>query len=156
MFITLFGIWLLLNNSMAPEILISGLVISILLPFLFCGNCQVFTYLKLTPKSILYTFLFLLTFLKELVKSNLDVARRVVSPSLPIHPGIVEVKTKLKSKIARVVLADSITLTPGTFTLEIEDDSLFIHWIDVQSTDVEKSTQLIVEKFEKYLEVMYG
>lgn len=156
MFITLFGIWLLLNNSLAPEILLSGLVISILLPFLFCGNCQVFTYLKLTPKSILYTFLFLLTFLKELVKANLDVARRVISPSLPINPGIVEVKTKLQSKIARVVLADSITLTPGTFTLEMVDDSLFIHWIDVQSTDVEKSTKLIVEKFEKYLEVMYG
>jgi len=156
MFITLFGIWLLLNNSLAPEILLSGLVISILLPFLFCGNCQVFTYLKLTPKSILYTFLFLLTFLKELVKANFDVARRVISPSLPIKPGIVEVKTKLQSKIARVVLADSITLTPGTFTLEMVDDSLFIHWIDVQSTDVEKSTKLIVEKFEKYLEVMYG
>jgi multicomponent Na+:H+ antiporter subunit E len=156
MFITLFGIWLLLNNSLAPEILMSGLLISILLPFLFCGNCQVFTYLRITPKSILYTFLFLFTFLIELVKSNFDVARRVISPSLPINPGIVEVKTKLKSKIARVVLADSITLTPGTFTLEIVDDSLFIHWIDVQSTDVEKSTKLIVEKFEKYLEVMYG
>lgn len=156
MFITLFGIWLLLNNSLAPEILLSGLVISILLPFLFCGNCQVFTYLKLTPKSFLYTFLFLFTFIIELVKANFDVARRVITPSLPINPGIVEVKTKLQSKIARVVLADSITLTPGTFTLEIVDDSLFIHWIDVQSTDVEKSTQLIVEKFEKYLEVMYG
>jgi len=156
MFITLFGIWLLLNNSLAPEILLSGLLISILLPFLFCGNCQVFTYLKLTPKSILYTFMFLLTFLQELVKANLDVARRVITPSLPINPGIVEVKTKLQSKIARVVLADCITLTPGTFTLEVVEDSLFIHWIDVKSTDVEKSTQLIVEKFEKYLEVMYG
>lgn len=156
MFITLYGIWLMLNNSLAPEVLISGLLVSILLPFLFCGKCQVFTYLKLTPKSILYTILFLLTFLKELVKSNIDVARRVVSPSLPINPGIVEVKTKLKTKIARVVLADSITLTPGTFTLDMIEDSLYIHWIDVKSTDVEKSTKLIVEKFEKYLEVMYG
>ena len=146
----------MLNNSLAPEILISGLLISILLPFLFCGKCQVFTYLNLTPKSLLYTLLFLSTFLTELVKSNLDVAKRVISPSLPINPGIVEVKTKLKSKIARVVLANSITLTPGTFTLEIQDDSLFIHWIDVKSTDVNKSTKLIVEKFEKYLEVMYG
>ena len=91
-----------------------------------------------------------------MIKSNLDVARRVISPKLPINPGIVEVKTKLQSKIARVILADSITLTPGTFTIEIEDDSLFIHCIDVQSTDLEKNTQLIVEKFEKYSEVMYG
>lgn len=156
MFITLMGIWLLLNNSLASEIVISGLVVSIFLPLLFCGKCEVFTTLKVTPKSILYSFLFLFTFIGELVKANFDVARRVISPSLPIKPGIVEVKTKLQSKIARVILADSITLTPGTFTLEITGDSLFIHWIDVQSTDVDKSTQLIVSKFEKYLEVMYG
>ena len=150
------GVWLMLNNSLATEVIVSGLVISGLLPFLFCGKCGVFTYLNLNPKAILYSFLFLFTFIGELIKSNLDVARRVVSPKLPINPGVVEVKTKLKSKIARVVLANSITLTPGTFTLEIKDDSLFIHWIDVQSMDIEKNTQSIVAKFEKYLEVMYG
>lgn len=156
MFITLMGIWLLINNSLANDIIISGIIISLAIPWLFCGKCEVFTHLNLSPKAILYSFLFLFTFLIELVKSNLDVASRVISPKLPINPGIVEVKTKLKSKIARVVLADSITLTPGTFTLEIKDDSLFIHWIDVKTTDVEMSTKLIVEKFEKYLEVMYG
>ena len=156
MFITLMGVWLMLNNSLALEIIISGVIISLLLPLLFCGKCEVFTNLNFTPKSMLYSFLFLFTFIGELIKSNIDVAGRVISPSLPINPGIVEVKTKLQSKIARVVLANSITLTPGTFTLEMKEDSLFIHWIDVQSTDVEKSTKLIVEKFEKFLEVMYG
>jgi len=156
MFITLMGVWLMLNNSLAMEIVVSGLIISGLLPFLFCGKCDVFTNLNLNPKAILYSILFLFTFIAELVKANLDVALRVVSPKLPINPGVVEVKTGLKSKIARVVLANSITLTPGTFTLETKDDSLFIHWIDVQSTDIEKNTQSIVKKFEKYLEVMYG
>ena len=156
MFITLTGIWLLLNNSLAPQIVVSGLVVSLLLSLLFCRQCQVFAGFRLTPKSVLYAFLFLLTFVYEMIKANLDVARRVLTPSLPINPGIVEVKTRLKSKMARVVLANSITLTPGTFTMEIKGESLFIHWIDVTSKDVEKSTQLIVEKFEKYLEVMYG
>ena len=156
MFITLMGTWLLINNSLATEIVISGLIVSSLLPLLFCGKCDVFTNLNLSPKAILYSILFLFTFIIELIKANYDVARRVVSPSLPINPGVVEVKTKLQSRIARVVLADSITLTPGTFTLEIKDDSLFIHWIDVQSTEIEESTKLIVGKFEKYLEVMYG
>ncbi len=156
MFITLMGVWLLLNNSLAIEVVVSGLLISLVLPFLLCGKCDVFTNLKMNPKAILYSFLFLITFIGELIKANIDVALRVISPKLPIKPGVVEVKTKLQSKIARVVLANSITLTPGTFTLELKDDSLFIHWIDVQSTDVKKSTKLIVEKFEKYLEVMYG
>jgi len=156
MFITLMGTWLLLNNSLATDIIISGLIVSLLLPLLFCGKCEVFTNLNLTPKALLYSVMFLFTFIVELIKANLDVARRVITPSLPIKPGVVEVKTTLKSRIARVVLADSITLTPGTFTLEIKDDSLFIHWIDVQATEIEESTKLIVAKFEKYLEVMYG
>jgi len=156
MSIMLFVIWLLLNNSLEIEIVLLGLGISLVLPLLLCGKCEVFTDLSLSPKAILYSFMFVFTFLVELFKANFDVARRVISPSLPINPGIVEVKTKLKSKIGRVILADSITLTPGTFTLELIDDSLFIHWIDVKSTDVEESTRLIVEKFEKYLEVMYG
>jgi len=133
-----------------------GFGISLVLPLLLCGKCEVFTDLSLSPKAILYSFMFLFTFIVELVKANFDVARRVLSPSLPINPGIVEVKTKLKSKIGRVTLADSITLTPGTFTLELIDDSLFIHWIDVKSGDINENTRLIVEKFEKYLEVMYG
>ncbi len=156
MFIMLFIVWLLLNNSLNTEIVLLGLGISLVLPFLLCGKCEVFTNLSLSPKAILYSFLFLFTFIWELFKANLDVARRVLSPSLPINPGIVEVKTKLKSKIGRVILADSITLTPGTFTLELIKDSLFIHCIDVKSIDVDENTRLIAAKFEKYLEVMYG
>lgn len=156
MFIMLFVVWLLLNNSLKTEIVLLGLGISLVLPLLLCGKCEVFTNLSLSPKAILYSFLFLFTFIVELFKANFDVARRVLTPSLPINPGIVEVKTKLTSKIGRVILADSITLTPGTFTLELQGDRLFVHSIDVQSTDVMENTRLIVEKFEKYLEVMYG
>ncbi len=156
MIVTLFLAWLLLNNSLKLEVIISGAIVSFILPWLFCGKCEVFTYLRITPKAMWYSVLFVFSFLVELVKANFDMAYRVLSPSLPINPGIVEVKTKLKSKIGRVILADSITLTPGTFTLDLDGDSLFIHWVDVKSTDLEKSTQLIVSKFEKYLEVMYG
>jgi multicomponent Na+:H+ antiporter subunit E len=80
-------------------------------------------------------------FLFELIKSNLDVARIVLSPSLPINPGIVEVKTVLKSKMARVLLSNSITLTPGTITVDIKDDTLYIHWINVKSHNIEEATK---------------
>ena len=66
-----------------------------------------------------------------------------------------EVKTKLKSKMARMILANSITLTPGTLTVEVQDDSFFIHWIDVKSTEIDKASKELVEKFEKYLEEIY-
>ena len=92
----------------------------------------------------------------ELVKSNFDVAFRVLNPKLPINPGIVKVKTKLQSRMGRIFLANSITLTPGTFTVETKGEDYYIHWIDVTSENIEDATKEIISKFEKYLEVMFG
>ena len=55
-----------------------------------------------------------------------------------------------------MALANSITLTPGTLTTDIKDDSLFIHWIDATATDIDGATKRIVTKFEKPLEVIFG
>ena len=58
--------------------------------------------------------------------------------------------------MARMILANSITLTPGTFTVDIKEDTLYIHCIDIKSENVSDVTNNVVRKFEKYLEVMYG
>ncbi len=155
-FLILMIVWVLLNNTFQPDILIVGAVIALFLSFFLCKKCELFTEMNFTPKGLIYTIIFLGVFFIELIKSNLDVTRRVLSPSLPINPGFVEVKTKLKSKFARMLLANTITLTPGTLTVEVKDDSYFIHWIDVESDDINAATKKIVEKFEKYLEVIYG
>ena len=150
-------IWLLLSNSFSWQVIGVGVGVSLILAIISRRT----RYSKpgnMTPgfKVITASIGFLFVFLKELIKSNLDVAFRVINPSLPINPGIVEVKTKLKSPIGRLMLANSITLTPGTLTVETQDDSFFIHWIDVSSPDIEAATQEIANKFEKYLEVIYG
>ncbi len=155
-FFIAFIFWILLNNSFEPIRLGIGAILSFTLAIIFCSRCDVFSELKLTPTALFYTLIYMFVFLYELVKSNFDVARRVITPSLPINPGIVEVKTKLKSKMGRMILANSITLTPGTLTIDIQDDILYIHWIDVQSEDIDEATQTIVRKFEKYLEKIYG
>ena len=154
--ITLFVIWVLLNNSLTPEVLISGGVVAFVVGLIFCYSCDIYSDLKFTPKAIVYWFIYIFVFIGELIKSNFDVARRVISPKLPINPGIVEVKTKLKSKLGRMILTNSITLTPGTFTVELLDDRIFVHWLDVKSENIEEDTNMIVRKFEKYLEVIYG
>ena len=89
-------------------------------------------------------------------KSNLNLARIVLSPSLPLQPGIVKVRTRPKSRMGRLLLANSITLTPGTLTVEMLDEWLYIHWVTTESGDVEAATAAIVSGFEAYLEVMYG
>jgi len=155
-FVILLIVWLLLNGTFDIFTSLVGVVISGLLAVLFCAKCDVFSDIKLSPKAFYYFVVYFFVFSWELIKSNFDVARRVITPSLPINPGIVEVKTKLNSKIGRLILANSITLTPGTLTIEIVEDKLFIHWIDVESEDVNQATKQIVQKFEKYLEVIYG
>lgn len=152
----LLGIWLLLNASLSPVVVVTGFAAALIIAVFFSARHPVFKDMKLNPRALIFFLIYIFVFTYELIKANLDVAIRVISPSLPINPGIVEVKTRLKSKIGRLVLANSITLTPGTLTVDIKDDSLFIHWIDVTSTDIEGATKKIVENFEKYLEVIYG
>jgi multicomponent Na+:H+ antiporter subunit E len=55
-----------------------------------------------------------------------------------------------------MMLANAITMTPGTLTVELRDEWLYIHWVTVESLDVEGATVNIVSRFERYLEVMYG
>ena len=155
-FILLLVTWLLLNSKFDIATIGIGVIVSLFISIAVCSKCEIFSEVNVSPKGILYFFMYFFVFMGALIKSNLDVARRVISPSLPINPGIVEVETKLKSKIGRLVLANSITLTPGTLSIDITDDKIYIHWINVTGADKENATKEIVKTFEKYLEVIYG
>ncbi|MDA3886199.1 MAG: Na+/H+ antiporter subunit E [Candidatus Delongbacteria bacterium] len=109
----------------------------------------------LSPKKWIYSLWYIIFLFIEIIKANFDVARRVISPKIRINPGIVTVKTKLKTATGRMVLANSITLTPGTLTVDIDEDTLYIHWIDVTNMDEKVATEKIVANFEKYLEVIF-
>ncbi|CDF59387.1 cation antiporter [Thermobrachium celere DSM 8682] len=62
-------------------------------------------------------------------------ARIVITPSLPISPKIYEVKTELKSNIAKALLANSITLTPGTISVDLDEDTIYIHVVEGEKVD---------------------
>lgn len=65
--------------------------------------------------------------LVEIVKSNITVARIVLSPGLPISPTVVRIKGEPESDLSRVILANSIILTPGTLTLDLKDGIFTVH-----------------------------
>ena len=109
---------------------------------------------RITPRRIAYGIAYIPYLFIQIVRANIDVASRVVRRTIPIRPGIVRVETRLRSPLGRAILANSITLTPGTLSVEIEGDRLFIHWIDV--TEGADATERIVSGFERYLEVIFG
>jgi len=149
-------IWLALTSSFNYQKLATGVLISLVVSVFLNNN-----YLKLgLPPFNLYRLGFFIIYLfilfKEIIKANIDVAYRVIHPAMPIKPGVVVIKTRLKSDIAKMILANSITLTPGTFTLDILEDKLLIHWINVKTEDIDEATKIIGERFEKYLKVIFA
>jgi multicomponent Na+:H+ antiporter subunit E len=108
-------------------------------------------------RYVYFLFQYVPVFLWEMLKANIEVAYRVVHPRLPIKPGIVKVRTSLQSDIAITLLANSITLTPGTMSVDVDKHRsiLYVHWIDVRSPDIDVATRIIVERFEKILRKIF-
>ena len=68
--------------------------------------------------------------LKEIVKANLTVTHMILTQKEVMEPVIVTFKTKLQTETAKVILANSITLTPGTITVSLEEDEFVVHCLD--------------------------
>ena len=157
LFIIGFIIWMLLGWPLDIQHALVGIPVAGFVAFLtgdmFSRRPQHFGHIT----RYLWFCYYVPLFIWECLKANLDVALRVINPKLPINPGIVKVKTTLKSDTALTFLANSITLTPGTLCVDIvaEEGLLYIHWIDVKSQDVEKASQLIVTKFENVLKKIF-
>lgn len=156
LFATLLGFWVLLNGSLATDVLQVGLLAAFVITLLFRDGLAVMSEFRFTPRALLTVPGFVLYFLQELVKSNLRLAKIVLTPDLPLRPGIVKVRTRLKSRMGRLLLANSITLTPGTLTVDLDGEWLYVHWVTMEAEDIDAATAVIVSGFEHYLEVMYG
>lgn len=152
-----FLVWTLLSFSLDWQHLAVGLAVSCLVALtmgdMFTDQPRKWFHVRRYVWFAGYMFVFAW----ECFKANLDVACRVLHPKLPINPGIVKVKTILKTETALTFLANFITLTPGTFSVDIDKENgcLYIHWIDVQTQDVERASEIIVSKFEKILKEVF-
>ncbi|KRQ87918.1 Na(+)/H(+) antiporter subunit E1 [Caloramator mitchellensis] len=127
-FVSMFFIWTALSYPLSNQEIVYGTILSILISIL----AQYFSKEKkpFKIKSLFYLIKYFLVFLVELIKANLNMAKIVLTPSLPISPKVIKVKTSLTSSIAKAILANSITLTPGTISVELIGDELFIHAVE--------------------------
>ena len=134
LFVVLFGVWLLLSGHYTPTLMTYGA--------LSCGLVVwLVSHLGILDEEILpihfgiRPILYLPWLFKEIVLSNLAVVRVILNPKLPIHPRIVRVAAAQRSPMGQVIYANSITLTPGTITLDVRDDKFLVHALTSDSAE---------------------
>lgn len=155
-----FILWLIFIGSYsAPNIgeeLVGGIVVSILVG-VFSSSYLVKedAFWMFKKNRILWLILFIPSYTMELIKANWDVAKRALSPNININPGIVKIQTELKSDYGLAMLANCITLTPGTIAMNIVEEKgntyMYIHWIDVKTEEEQEAANIIKGAFEPWV-----
>lgn len=160
LFLFLLALWAIFNASLAPVLLAVGAAVALAITYLASGRDGSWTAavwrLRATPRMLWHFLAYLGIFLVELVRANLSMLGYVYARRIDIHPGVVRVNTRLTSPMGRLALVNSIALTPGSLVLGLEGDTLYIHWLDVKTTDRDEASRLIVGPFEKHLEAAFG
>jgi multicomponent Na+:H+ antiporter subunit E len=164
-FVLAFIIWILLSWPFVKidgqvvigrQVVIAGFIASIFVAIMFHEILPKEHHIFISPVRVFWFFVYLPVFFYYVLMANLDVVYRALHPKMPIKPGIVKIKTNLKTESGITALANSITLTPGTLTVDLTDDGfLYIHWIYVKSEDVKQATKHIAQRFEWFLKKIF-
>lgn len=133
-----FLLWLIFNGRITFEIIIAGALISFMLDMfirkvlhLNLTAGKLFMAVKILPNIVMY----IIVLLVEIIRANFSIIRMVLAPQIDVEPCLVKFRTHLKTDAARVALANSITLTPGTITVSLEGDNLLVHALNKDMAD---------------------
>lgn len=161
LFILWFVVWALLTWPPETGDVVTGLLVSLVVCFMTLDTLGESYGRGYTPAlkreglaaNLLRPFwavCYVLVFVWECLKANIDVAYRVIHPDLPIRPGTVRVKVSLRSDIGLTFLANSVTLTPGTTSVDVDKDNgfLYVHMLCVKE---DCARLAVVDRFEHIL-----
>lgn len=152
MFLLFFLVWIIFNGNITVEIAVIGLAVAVAV---FAFICKFMDY-SLKKEILLYKKLlafigYVMILIIEIIKANIAVIHMIVTQREVVEPVIVRFRTSLRTETARVILANSITLTPGTITVSLEGDEYEVHCLDKSLAEgIEDSM------FVKLLEKMEG
>jgi multicomponent Na+:H+ antiporter subunit E len=133
--IILYCFWLILSGVFDIKFLIIGLVSSIVIAWLTQSLLRLNSTSGQSETFLAYDFPYLkfliycLWLFGEIIKANIYVVKLVLNPKLPIDPAVITFKRHMSNPTAHTLLANSITLTPGTVTIDIVDDVYYVHAI---------------------------
>ena len=131
MYILLYVLWLLFNGKLSWEVCILGIgivaALALLLYVLFSYTPKKdLLFLQRIPLFFIYVFVLLF----EIIKASLAVIRIILHPEKKIKPTLMTFDAGLKTRFGRYILANSITLTPGTITVNLNSDHFTVHCLD--------------------------
>lgn len=131
MLLLFFLVWVVFNGRLTLEIALFGVAVA---GAVFAFVCKFMDYSLQKErnfyKKIPAFFQYLFYLIKEIITANLTVSRMILTRKEQMEPVLVHVHTDLRTEVARVILANSITLTPGTITVSLTDDDLLVHCLD--------------------------
>lgn len=131
MFFLLLLFWIIFNGRLALDVLLSGVLVSVAITWFANRYCKWddtkhWNWVRFLPRMLAYCGLLI----SEIFKTNLEMIRMILTPKDMkeiIHPQMVKIPVDLKSEFTRMLLANSITLTPGTITVRLHPDTYVIH-----------------------------
>ncbi|QDA32020.1 cation:proton antiporter [Thermococcus indicus] len=161
--LALMAFWVVITSSVEPRDLIAGaavtLLVSLFMRDLLTGDVRRSGHVveKILYFTLIYLPQYLVIMAFRLLESNLKVAKNVIF--MDINPGIVKIRTDLHSDTGVTILANSITLTPGTLTLDVkkklDETYLYVHWIDLETLNREKAGEKIKGDIEEWLKKVF-
>lgn len=162
LFVIVFALWMILawpvseqGRLLIPDVmmgLVAAAMVAMVMRAIFRQN---FVRL-LNPRAWFWLIIYIFVFAWYVLKGGLGVVYHVLHPAMPIRPGIVRVRSILATDTGRMVLANSITLTPGTLTLDISSDGVFyVHWLNVLSLDDEEAAEHVLRRFEWFIQRIF-
>ena len=131
MYILLWGLWIIFAGTFTVEVAVIGLIVAAVV---FAFICKFMDYSLQKEgrnlKKIFWGIRYVAVLLWEILKANVNVMKLILSPKYEVEPTIISFRAKLKSDASKVALANSITLTPGTITVSLDDNRYVIHCLD--------------------------
>ena len=146
MYVLFFLAWIIFNGNITSEIVVFGVAVS---TAVFAFMCKFMGH-SLRKEAVIYKksiwfFAYIFILLREIIKANLAIVPKILTVEEEMEPCLVKFKTSLRSDFTKMLLANSITLTPGTITVGLEGDEYTIHCLDtslaegLENSDFEKA-----------------
>ncbi|MBT8117754.1 MAG: Na+/H+ antiporter subunit E [Gammaproteobacteria bacterium] len=145
-----------LDGSLLVGDIVAGLFAAALVALVMGEMIRTNLIRLLRPRCWFWLIVYLFVFSYYVFRGGIDVAYRVFHPAMPIKPGIVRIKSVLQTETGRSVLANSITLTPGTLTIDVTDDGVFyVHWLNVRSDNEQQIYRQVLQRFEWFVQRIF-